>query len=153
MLILLPKPSSSVDAVIQLLRKHPFGQLPGGFRETRGTLLLPRFKIEWGQKLNEALEAAGLVATLSCQGSFPNIVQRSLVSPPQLAHKAHVTVDEEGTEAAAVTTAGGFGSRGSMESPPPFEMIVNRPFLFAIDNVNLPGPLFLGRVEDPSKNR
>jgi serpin B len=62
-------------------------------------------------------------------------------------------VDEEGTEAAAVTIAGCFGSRGSRESPPPFEMIVNRPFLFAIDNVNLPGPLFLGRVEDPSKNR
>jgi serpin B len=62
-------------------------------------------------------------------------------------HRANITVDEWGTEAAAVTGIG-FASAGKM--PPMIRMTVDRPFAFAIMHTATGVPLFMGRVADPS---
>jgi serpin B len=58
-------------------------------------------------------------------------------------HQAFVSVDEQGTEAAAAT---GIGA-GPVSLPEPF--VVDRPFLFLIEDVETKGVLFLGRVVAP----
>jgi len=65
-------------------------------------------------------------------------------------HKSWLSLDESGTEAAAATvevlvTFGGV----SRPKPPPLEIHVDRPFLFAIQHVPSGTCLFLGRVVDP----
>ena len=63
----------------------------------------------------------------------------------EVKHKTFVKVDEEGTEAAAVTsvsinyTSGGSG----------FIMSVNRPFVFVIREQNSGSILFIGKIVEP----
>jgi serpin B len=65
-------------------------------------------------------------------------------------HKAFVRVDEEGTEAAAVTA---MGVGGSAMPPKPISFRADHPFLFLIRDVQSGCILFMGRVADPTKDR
>jgi serpin B len=64
--------------------------------------------------------------------------------------QAIVKVDELGSEAAAVTTVTVVFVLAGVPSPPPFQMIVNRPFLFFIEDDQAETILFAGVVLDPS---
>jgi serpin B len=62
--------------------------------------------------------------------------------------KDFVEVDEEGTEAAAVTEVDWLGA--PLETPPPpFKMTVDRPFVFLICDAFTEAIIFLGAVVDP----
>ncbi len=63
-----------------------------------------------------------------------------------MAHEAFIAVDEEGTEAAAATAV----VMGTTSMPQYQEVVVDRPFLFVIHDVEQGAPLFLGRVSDPT---
>jgi len=65
-------------------------------------------------------------------------------------HRAWLSVDEDGTEAAAATEVAlaTFGVEAGRPVPP-VEVRVDRPFLFAIQHVASGTCLFLGRVGDP----
>jgi serpin B len=64
-------------------------------------------------------------------------------------HKAFISVDENGTEAAAATVViAGAGAAPPAAEPP--EVRIDRPFLFAIRDTQTGTILFLGRVMDPS---
>jgi serpin B len=66
-------------------------------------------------------------------------------------HKTFVDVNEQGTEAAAVTAMMMAGS--AMPKPEtPFEMKVDRPFFFAIANRESGAIVFMGIVNDPANN-
>jgi serpin B len=60
-------------------------------------------------------------------------------------HKAAIDVDEEGTEAAAVTSV----EMRVVSMPKGFQMVVDRPFLFAIHDDETGTILFLGTILDP----
>jgi serpin B len=62
-------------------------------------------------------------------------------------HKAFVSVDEAGTEAAAATAV-----IMKLTSAPaePVKVTVDRPFVFAIRDIQTDALLFVGRVVDPS---
>jgi serpin B len=66
----------------------------------------------------------------------------------EILHKAFLSLDEQGTEAAAVTTIMMVGSV-AVAYPKPIEVRVNHPFLFAVQHVSSGTCLFLGRVTDP----
>ncbi len=61
-------------------------------------------------------------------------------------HEGFIAVDEAGTEAAAAT---GLVLAGT-SAPVYTEVVVDRPFLFVIHDVEHGTPLFLGRVVDPT---
>ncbi|HEY8239003.1 MAG TPA: serpin family protein, partial [Candidatus Limnocylindrales bacterium] len=63
-------------------------------------------------------------------------------------HQANIDLDEEGTEAAAAT--GVIAGVTSMP-PEPVPMTVDRPFLFALRDVETGAILFLGRVVEPAE--
>jgi len=62
-------------------------------------------------------------------------------------HRANITVDEKGTEAAAATVL----DMPVSTPPPPKEMTMDRPFIFAIVEHGTGTILFLGRVTNPQK--
>ena len=64
-------------------------------------------------------------------------------------HKTWVKVDEEGTEAAAVTAVGVMALAMSQQ-PKPFEMIVDHPFFCAITERDSGAILFAGIINNPS---
>jgi serpin B len=63
-------------------------------------------------------------------------------------HQANITVDEQGTEAAAATAVGMRATSAPMD--PPVELTIDRPFLYAVRDTATGAVLFLGRVSDPS---
>ena len=63
----------------------------------------------------------------------------------RVVHKAYVSVNEEGTEAAAATGV-------SMVLSMPSMMTINRPFIFLIRDIETGTILFIGWVMDPSQD-
>jgi serpin B len=57
----------------------------------------------------------------------------------------YLDVDEEGTEAAAIT----FGSFLTSAPPPPAQFIVDRPFLFMLRDEVTGADLFIGNIMHP----
>ena len=64
----------------------------------------------------------------------------------EVVHKAFVSVDEAGTEAAAAT---GVMMQLESEPPDPVSVTVDRPFIFVIRDQETQAILFIGRVEEP----
>ena len=67
----------------------------------------------------------------------------------EVKQKSFVDVNEEGTEAAAVTTIA-VGNSLAMRPVEPFEMIVDRPFVFVIEDRETQSILFMGTIFDPA---
>jgi serpin B len=149
MYVLLPEAGSSVEKLLASLNAQSWeNQLRRQFRTRKGSLVLPRFKLEYGAELKRPLAALGMTLPLSRGADFSGMSASPLYLS-EVRHKSFVEVNEEGTEAAAVTVAAMAPS--SMQRPtPPFEMVVDRPFLFVIEDNLTNAILFVGVVFDPA---
>jgi serpin B len=108
-------------------------------------LSMPRFKSEPAtMNLNKPLRALGMKLAFGPGADFSRISPKSL----QIAgvfHKCYLSVDENGTEAAAATAVAAAAADGDA----PDDIHVDRPFLFAVQDRQTGACLFLGRVNDP----
>ena len=114
------------------------------------SLALPRFRVTSGFALRPLLAALGMPLAFSPDADFSGITTAQRLRIDEVAHKAYIDVNEEGTEAAAATAVIMKASARFMNTEPPVEVIVDRPFLFAITDMESGLPLFLGRVTDPT---
>jgi len=150
MYVFLPEKDSSPEKLLGIMNGDNWQRITlPGFSERKGTLVLPRFRLDYGVDLKKPLRALGLrhafeAADFSAMSSVPLFISEAL-------QKTFVEVNEEGTEAAAATMVPG-SSGIEMNPPKPFEMIVDRPFLFVIHHSGHNGNgtiLFMGVVFDP----
>lgn len=155
-LILLP---DEVDATDPLAMKvtpeilQECARLP----ETKINLFLPKFRIEGASlALGKNLQAMGLMSAFDLPPGSANFDRAAPRKPgdylaiSQVFHQAFIAVDEQGTEASAATVVElmtlGVAAK---PPPPPTEVHIDRPFLFAIQHRASGTCLFLGRVSDP----
>ena len=125
--------------------------------ETRDVdLHLPKFKIEPPTvALAEKFEALGMKTAFDQPRGSANFDRMAPRKPndylyiSQIFHKTFIAVDEKGTEAAAATAVAMMAATARIQRPPPVEVKVDRPFLYAIQHVPSGVCLFLGRVTDP----
>jgi serine protease inhibitor len=115
----------------------------------RVTLSLPRFRVETQTDLTSALGGLGVRTAFGQDADFSGITTAEKLRISAAIHKAYVDVDEHGTEAAAATALV-FRAAAMKKPPPPVEMVVDRPFLFAITDTASGLPLFLGHVTNPA---
>lgn len=109
---------------------------------------MPKFTTEWRGDLSEALSGMGLedafvpeTADFSKMGSNPDGYYID-----QVIHAARIEVNEKGTEAAAATVV----PMDPGSPPPPEEgitLVLDRPFLYGIVDLQNGVPLFLGTYE------
>jgi serpin B len=90
--------------------------------------------------LNNTLKAMGMEIAFSSGADFSGMGPSLLIS--EVRHKAVVEVNEEGTEAAAVTIV-------AMKTSASLPFLVNRPFFFAIYDNTTKTILFMGIVREP----
>ena len=147
MYVFLPDAGSSPEKLIGIMNGDTWQRVTQpGFSEREGTVVLPRFKLEYGVDLKGSLKAMGMRAAFG-KADFSGISDRGLFVSA-VRQKAFVEVKEEGTEAAAVTMM--TQSLGiEMNLPKPFQMIVDRPFLFLIEDQQTRTILFMGVVYNP----
>jgi serpin B len=118
---------------------------------------LPRFELKSHYRLNEPLQALGIRRAFQPQSAQ----FAGMVSPgPGPARSdgffisavlqfTYWKVDEEGAEAAAVTSIAVHASALARPEQP-FRMIVDRPFFCAIEDRRSGALLFVGAIYDPS---
>ncbi len=121
------------------------------FTGREGTLELPRFKIEYKVALNDPLRELGMrQAFIPGAADFTSMADsREGLYVSEVWQKSFVDVNEEGTEAAAVTGVRMTALAG-MRPLQSFEMIVDRPFFFVIEDGQTQSILFMGLVYDPA---
>jgi serpin B len=118
------------------------------FEKHKGTLALPRFKMEYAVVLNDPLKALGMKQAFSENADFSAMAGEPLYVS-EVKQNSFVDVNEEGTEAAAVTTVT-MKATGMFRPDKSFEMIVDRPFLFVIGDDQTKSILFMGVIYDPA---
>jgi serpin B len=117
-------------------------------RTAGATLAVPRFETRFGAQLTPILKALGLTAPY-LEGNLTGMADDPRLVLDVVAHQTFVAMDEEGTEAAAATVATGYPTSAPAE--PPVPVVLDRPFLFRIFDVQTGATLFLGRVLDPTR--
>jgi serine protease inhibitor len=149
MYIFLPDTNSSPERLLSIMNGHTWQQVTKpGFNDEAGTLNLPKFRLEYSVQLKSPLQALGMKTAFDpLQADFSGIAPQLYISA--VLQKTFVEVKEEGTEAAAVTGIDVEAAGIEMPPPHPFEMIVNRPFLFLIEDNQTGTILFMGVMHDP----
>jgi serpin B len=111
-------------------------------------LSIPRFRIEAAFELSKTLRQLGITRAFSGAADFSGMTTAAKLAIDAVAHKAYVDVDEQGTEAAAATAVT-MRLLAITRAPQRVQLVVDRPFLFAIIDTPTSAPLFLGQVTNP----
>jgi serpin B len=152
MYVFLPDTNSSPEKLLDIMNGDTWQRVTKpGFSEKEGTFVLPRFKLEYSVELNQPLQALGMKTAFDPFGAdFSGIAPELYISAVR--QKTFVEVKEEGTEAAAVTGIAMQECGIATPPPNPFKMIVDRPFLFLIEDNQTETILFMGVMFDVAAN-
>jgi len=146
MFLFLPTEESSVDQLVQELDGATWKNWIDSFTEQEDfTVYMPRFEFEFERSMAEDLKGMGLDIAFTEHADFSGISPIDLYIADVI-HKTYIKVNEEGTEAAAVTAI-------VMETTsigPVSQIRLDRPFLFAITEKSSKSILFMGKVAEPA---
>ena len=152
MLILLPRQRDGLPALEKSLTGDA---LNGWLSQLSPELLqvyLPRFRVEGEYQLTGNLQKMGMTDAFNANtADFSGIVSSGKLSIDQVIHKTFISVDEEGTEAAAVTsiTMRATAMRQHTPQPEPIIFQADHPFLFVLRHRSTGALLFIGRISNP----
>lgn len=148
MTVILPNEGVGLVEFQSKLSSGKWEEMQSGMNSMRGTILLPKFKMEYETELNDALEALGMTGAFEEGANFSKMIEEDApLFISKVKQKTFIDVNEEGTEAAAVT--GVMVSETSAPADDPFVMEVNRPFFFAITDNETGAILFMGFISNP----
>jgi serpin B len=116
--------------------------------EKKIRVILPKFRMEVGKSLVDALRNVGIVQLFDATAcDLRNINYTADLMVNDITQKVMFKIDERGTEAASVTVSHAMNASGAPKAFKPF--IADRPFLFAIWSKKAEIPLFFGQFCDP----
>ncbi len=148
MVILLPD-SGQFDTFEKQLDAQLVASIIEDIQSTPVALTMPKFEFESDFNLKAAFQAMGMTdAFVWNTADFSGMTGDRDLFISDVVHKAFVSVDEEGTEAAAAT--GVVIAPTAMPPDPDIEVKVDRPFIFLIRDIETGAILFLGRVTNPA---
>jgi len=141
-------PKGGLDEFLKTFTVAEFDASILRMRPRNGTVELPRFKLENDYDLTGVLPPMGMPLAFTSRADFGAISDKPLFIS-FVKQKTYVAVNEQGTEAAAVTAIAAPGAAPVLIEPPPFHFVVDRPFFMAIRERQTGLILFLGAISDP----
>jgi len=148
MLIILPD-EGQFKTVEEDLSSETIQEIVGDLTYGPVTLSLPRFTYESVFSLREALQGLGMIDAFDPdRADFSGMDGGRDLFIGSVLHKAFVSVDEDGTEAAAATAV--IMQLTSAFADEPITFTVDRPFIYLIRDGQSGSVLFVGRVMDPA---
>ncbi len=146
MVILLPN-EGSFETFESSLSESKVSQILANMNEINLSLSMPKFSFTSDFAMGETLEEMGMSDAFdSMTANFNAMIEINDLFIEEVFHKAFVSVNEKGTEAAAATAV--MVARGGHEE----SLELNRPFIFFIRDIQTGAVVFLGRVMDPTKD-
>ncbi|PID57485.1 MAG: proteinase inhibitor I4 serpin [Ignavibacteriae bacterium] len=146
MKVILPRPEKDIEEIISMLSVENLKEWSEKMQESEGTVEFPKIKMDFKIKLNEILSAMGMEIAFSNVADFTRLYKEGGCYISDVLHKTFVKIDEEGTEAAAVTSVTisvtSVGSSG-------FHIKMNRPFIFMITEKTSNNIIFIGKIVSP----
>ncbi|MDR2563427.1 MAG: serpin family protein [Prevotellaceae bacterium] len=145
MTVILPHEGKTLNQLVDGLDNQSFKIDDAGLAEVN--LQLPRFKTECEYRLEDVLPEMGMRLAFTDKADFSGINQNAEIFISKVIHKTFASIDEEGSEAAAVTAVEmGLTSAGPNDSQP-VDFIVNKPFIFMIRENSTGVILFMGAMK------
>lgn len=114
-------------------------------KEMSGQVIMPKVSFSTKWKMNDALSAMGMPSAFTGAADFSNLADDS-VDVSYVKQDAVIKIDEEGTEAAAVTS---IGIEATSVFVPEFTFRADRPFLYFIRDNASGVILFAGQIVNP----
>ncbi len=146
MVILLPR-EGHFEAFEESLDAERVGAIIGALEPSQVALAIPKFEFDSAFKMRETLIAMGMPVAFAGDADFSGMTGGRELFISQVVHKAFVSVDEAGTEAAAATAV---IMKVTALPTTPIEFTANRPFIFLIRDIETDSLLFIGRVLNPA---
>ncbi|MCB2379625.1 serpin family protein [Hymenobacter sp. BT635] len=145
MTLVVPQGQTTVNDLARTISSTQLSSWLSSAKPTTLVLRLPKFKMEYKNSLNEMLITLGMGEAFSGQANFSRMLvgRTSGLAISDVLHKTYVEVNEEGTEAAAVTSVGIINT-----SVPP-TVSVDRACLFMIREKSTNAILFIGQLMNP----
>ncbi|MDR3616567.1 MAG: serpin family protein [Candidatus Obscuribacterales bacterium] len=143
--VYLPNAGVSVDDFVQRLTEKTITNLAKTKWESEGTIFLPRFKVDYDVELNDTLKNLGMNTAFEPNADFSGM-GGGRIKISEVKHKTFAKFDEDGGEAAAITSVG-FVAMGA--KPMPWTMRCDRPFVAALYDEHTGSLLFIGVVNAP----
>ena len=134
---------SNIDDFIAKIAENGFDSYISQLEERSFPVQLPKYKFAYEKSLVDVFKSLGMEKAFA-EGALINIAEEPhapFIS--DIYHKTFVEVNEEGTEAAAVTVV------EVGENAMPSGFYANRPFVFVIRDDRTGSILFIGKVENP----
>jgi serpin B len=145
MVILLPE-AGQFEAFEEVLEAQQVDAIINGLQNTRVNLTMPRFEFDSDFSLKDTLAGMGMPIAFTENADFSGMTGNRELFISDVIHKAFVSVDEKGTEAAAASAV--IMTLSAMPSQL-VEVTIDRPFIFLIRDIDTGAILFVGRVLNP----
>uniref|UniRef100_A0ACD5W805 Uncharacterized protein n=1 Tax=Avena sativa TaxID=4498 RepID=A0ACD5W805_AVESA len=155
MCIFLPDADDGLPSILDAIASRPdflHQHLPHGKVEV-GKFQVPRFKLSFHSSVVRVLGKLGLRLPFQETDDLSDMTEDDDSGYPLVlrdaVHKAVIEVNEEGTEAAAVTVIGIM--EGCSRRPPRVDFVADHPFAYFIVEGETGAVVFAGHVLDPSR--
>ncbi|XP_058888751.1 heparin cofactor 2-like [Acipenser ruthenus] len=145
MLIVIPRKLSGMRSLERQLSSEVVNKWVHSMTNRTREVVFPKFKLQKNYNLIGSLKELGLTDLFEGNANFSGMTDQE-IAIDMFNHQGTITVNEEGTEAAAVTKV------GFMPLSAQIRFIVDRPFLFLIYEQRTNCLLFMGRVANPAKD-
>lgn len=150
MYIFLPKERDGLETLLGTLSAQALNAYFEAMQEKRGEVFLPRLRVTFEKTMNDTLQELGIRRAFDPYGAdFSGML---LLSPAynaylsEVRHKTFLEVNEEGTEAAGVTSGVIAITAISLDR---FTMRIDHPFFLCIRDARTGVLLFAGVIENP----
>ena len=145
MMVLRPAEGKDASDVTAWLVTNSWDKVRGSFREHTVNLWLPSFETKYNIKLNDILSTLGMPDAFNpAKADFRNMSEYALCLS-FVKQDAIIKVDEEGTEAAAISSAGMYKNTSVAVPEPPVVFHADKPFIYLITENSTGAILFAGR--------
>ena len=146
MLIVLPNAGTSTQDLVQRLGGLDLASIRTNGRRAMTSIFIPKFKLKFKTYLKQQMEQLGVRDLFSLAADLSGISDEAL-SASEAVHQAFIEVNEEGTEAAAVTR---LGTIAPLNVRLRRRFFADRPFLFVVYDFDQGVTLFAGKVVNPN---
>ncbi|WP_052245830.1 serpin family protein [Sporosarcina sp. ZBG7A] len=147
--IYVPKEGQNLDDFLFSWTTENRTNWKGSFETRLGTVRLPKFQLDYEILLNDVLQELGMRQAFGEGAELSKLVveDENPLFVSKVLQKTYLSVDEKGTEAAAVTSI----AMDTVSAPmgEPFQFTADKPFFITIRDKEADVLLFAGKIANP----